>query len=163
MKTLVDAIIFASHAHRHQIRKNGDGAYINHPLRVMNILREHGIKDRATLMAAVLHDVLEDTETTEQELEQEFDYEVTSIVRELTKPKNVNGKKWQIETARTMTRFAKLIKLADRVDNLDTIPSGWSREKIDEYLAHTRLLLQELEGTHPELEEMVKIAHNLRI
>ena len=70
MKLLAKAIEFASKKHSFQRRKNGDIPYINHPIEVFNILVKADIQDYNVLSAAILHDTVEDTETTPEELEQ---------------------------------------------------------------------------------------------
>src|ERR1700688_1755326 len=88
---LLKAIAFAANKHRDQRRKDaGASPYINHPIAVATVLATEGdITDEVTLVAAALHDTVEDTQTTFGELEEHFGSEVTSLVRELTDDKSL--------------------------------------------------------------------------
>jgi guanosine-3',5'-bis(diphosphate) 3'-pyrophosphohydrolase len=140
---LLHALAFAAHKHRDQRRKDINASpYINHPIAVAEILaREGGVGDVAILMAAVLHDTVEDTECSFEELEAEFGAEVASMVREVTddkkKPKQ-ERKALQVEHARTASPAAKQIKIADKVSNIRDIttspPAGWTVARRIEYL-----------------------------
>ena len=99
---LLRALRFASEKHRRQRRKDAEGSpYINHPIAVATVLcAEAGVTDEVTLLAAVLHDTVEDTETSFEELEQEFGADVANLVRELTDDKSLRKeerKRLQIE------------------------------------------------------------------
>ena len=101
---IVRAAAFAAHKHRNQRRKDaGATPYINHPLELARILIvEGGITDAATIAATLLHDTIEDTETTPAELEREFGSEIRSIVEEVTDDKSlpkVDRKRLQVEHA----------------------------------------------------------------
>ena len=101
---LLKAIAFAADKHRKQRRKDAEASpYINHPIAVATVLAaEGGVSDEATLMAAALHDTVEDTQTTFAELEEHFGPEVTGLVRELTDDKSLEKaerKRLQIEHA----------------------------------------------------------------
>lgn len=129
------ALQYAAFKHRDQRRKDTqETPYINHPINVSTILSvEGGIKDEAVLMAALLHDVVEDTDATFSDLEQQFGPDVTSLVREVTDDKSLEKqvrKQLQIENAAKTTGRAKLIKLADKLDNLRDLlketPRGWT-------------------------------------
>lgn len=112
--------------------------YVNHPINVCTILSvEAGIKDDAVLMAALLHDVVEDTDATFADVEQQFGPDVASLVREVTDDKSLEKqerKRLQIENASKTTSRAKLIKLADKLDNLRDLlketPSGWTEVSV---------------------------------
>lgn len=130
---------FAAQKHRDQRRKDThETPYVNHPINVCTILSvEAGIKDDAVLMAALLHDVVEDTDATFADLEQQFGPDVTSLVREVTDDKSLEKqerKRLQIENASKSTSRAKLIKLADKLDNLRDLlketPSGWTEVSV---------------------------------
>lgn len=129
------ALQYAALKHRDQRRKDTqETPYINHPINVSTILSvEGGIKDEAVLMAALLHDVVEDTDATFSDLEQRFGPDVSSLVREITDDKSLEKqvrKQLQIENAAKTTCRAKLIKLADKLDNLRDLlketPRGWT-------------------------------------
>ena len=88
------AAAFAAHKHRDQRRKGADASpYINHPIAVANVLaNEAGIADPTILAAALLHDTIEDTATTPQELESEFGATIAAVVAEVTDDKSLPSK-----------------------------------------------------------------------
>ena len=89
--TLIDAVAFAAHKHRNQRRKDVEASpYINHPIALARVLAvEGGVSDEKTLVAAVLHDTLEDTETTFDELRKRFGRKVADVVAEVTDDKSL--------------------------------------------------------------------------
>ncbi|XP_074863395.1 guanosine-3',5'-bis(diphosphate) 3'-pyrophosphohydrolase MESH1 isoform X1 [Carettochelys insculpta] len=120
---LLEAAHFAARKHRGQRRKDPERTpYVNHPIGVARILsQEAGVTDIAVLQAALLHDTVEDTDTTFAEIEAHFGEEVRHIVEEVTDDKTlpkVERKRLQIEHAPHSSRGAKLVKLADKLDNL---------------------------------------------
>jgi GTP diphosphokinase / guanosine-3',5'-bis(diphosphate) 3'-diphosphatase len=161
MKLFINALAFASHKHRNQRRKDADASpYINHPIALANVLaNEGGVEDERVLIAAVLHDTIEDTETTEQELTREFGQEVTAIVLEVTDDKTLpkaERKRRQVEHAVAISRRAKLVKLADKICNLRDIvaspPADWPVERKQEYFDWAKAVVDGMRGVHPELE-----------
>jgi len=123
MNQLIKAIAFAAGKHSSQRRKDASASpYINHPIALANVLaNEAGLEDIKVMIAAVLHDTIEDTDTTAHELAKIFGDEITSIVLELTDDKalpKADRKRLQIEHAPTISRRAKLVKLADKICNL---------------------------------------------
>ena len=134
----IKAVAFAAEKHRNQRRKDADASpYINHPIALANVLaNEGGIQDISVLCAAILHDTIEDTETTADELQDLFGRKVTSIVLEVTDDKSLEKhvrKQRQIEHASHISHEAKLVKLADKICNLRDIfaspPADWSAER----------------------------------
>jgi len=157
----VKAVAFASDKHRNQRRKDADASpYINHPIALANILaNEGGITEVAVLCAAVLHDTIEDTQTTDAELRQIFGEAITSIVLEVTDDKNLDKatrKQKQIEHAPHISREAKLVKLADKISNLRDIlsspPADWPAERKKDYFDWASKVVDGVRGVHPELE-----------
>ena len=125
---IVKAYCFAEAAHNGQTRNSGE-AYINHPLEVANLLIEMGL-DTTSIIAALLHDVVEDTEISLEEISSQFGNEVASLVDGLTKLSKIvfqNKQEQQVENLRKMfLAMAKdirviLIKLADRMHNMRTL------------------------------------------
>jgi guanosine-3',5'-bis(diphosphate) 3'-pyrophosphohydrolase len=139
---VIRAVEFAAQKHRMQRRKDNDASpYINHPIALMHVLCiDGGISDPLILAAAALHDTIEDTETTEEELRETFGEEIAHIVVEMTDdkslPKDVR-KRLQIEHAHWMSREGALVKLSDKTCNLRDVtmnpPMGWSVERQIEY------------------------------
>ncbi|KAJ3209740.1 Guanosine-3',5'-bis(diphosphate) 3'-pyrophosphohydrolase MESH1 [Entophlyctis luteolus] len=134
MHLLIDAAAFAAEKHRGQRRKDlAATPYINHPIGVARILAiEGGVEDEFVLAAALLHDTVEDTDTTFEEIDSRFGSTVGRIVREVTDDKSLDKaerKRLQIETAPSKSKEAKLVKLADKIYNLRDLsreaPVGW--------------------------------------
>jgi (p)ppGpp synthase/HD superfamily hydrolase len=160
---LLSAIEFASRKHSTQRRKNVDASpYINHPIAVTHMLAETGrITDVVTLMGAVLHDTIEDTETTPDELEEQFGRTVREIVEEMTDDKKLDKdlrKQLQIDHAPHQSARAKAIKLADKIANVadvtDCPPANWSRGRRIEYLDWTEKVVAGCRGTNEALEKL---------
>lgn len=171
MNKLVAAIAFAADKHRNQRRKDHEASpYINHPIALANVLaNEAGIEDDLVLLAAMLHDTVEDTETTEQELAHLFGKEVADIVMEVTDDKSLpktERKRLQIEHATHISRRAKLVKLADKICNLRDItkspPADWSFERKQEYFDWSKAVVDGLRGVHPGLEALFDTAFEAR-
>ncbi|MFL9906759.1 HD domain-containing protein [Paraburkholderia sp. RL17-337-BIB-A] len=163
MNTLISAIAFAADKHRNQRRKDHEASpYINHPIALANVLaNEAGVEDERVLIAAVLHDTIEDTETTEQELLRLFGKDVADIVMEVTDDKTLpkaERKRLQVEHAAHISRRAKLVKLADKICNLRDIatnpPADWSLERKQEYFDWAKAVVDALRGAHPGLEAL---------
>ena len=141
MDRLVHAIHFAAEKHSNQRRKNAlKSPYINHPIKVMYQLTACGISDVPTLMAAVLHDTIEDTATSYEEIAGFFGERVAQIVSECTNDKSmskIDRKRFQISHTSSISTEAKLVKLADKLSNLQGIiadpPLSWSLEVIRGY------------------------------
>ena len=126
--SLLKALEFAAQMHRDQRRKGVEASpYINHPIQVAEVLASHGgVSDLATLMAALLHDTVEDTQATLDDLTKIFDAEVSSLVAAVTDDKSLpkmERKKQQIEHAPTLSEGAKMIKIADKICNIRDIAS----------------------------------------
>jgi GTP diphosphokinase / guanosine-3',5'-bis(diphosphate) 3'-diphosphatase len=158
---LLRAVAFAADKHRNQRRKDAEATpYINHPIALANVLKqEGGVDDVAVLAAAILHDTIEDTETTEAELRQLFGNEITGIVLEVTDNKNLEKaerKRLQIEHAAHASPKAKLVKLADKICNLRDIasnpPADWSEERKREYFEWAARVVEGCRGTNARLE-----------
>lgn len=155
------ALQFAAHKHRDQRRKDlAASPYINHPIGLVDLLwNTAGVTDPAVIMAALLHDTVEDTATTFAELKQEFGAEVEQLVREVTDDKSLpkpQRKQQQVEHAAHLSQKAKLVKLADKISNLRDImatpPADWSSDRQREYFAWAKQVVDQLRGTHAQLE-----------
>ena len=155
------ALAFAAHKHRDQRRKDPQASpYINHPIALAHVLcNEGGVHDVETLCAAILHDTIEDTETTAAELSREFGAAICRIVLEVSDDKQLPGeerKRLQVETAAAVSGKAKLVKLADKICNLRDIaaspPVGWSLARRQRYFDWAKAVIDRLRGVHPTLE-----------
>ncbi len=139
---LLDATRFAAVAHSGQFRKGADKQpYIVHPIAVATILMEVGrVSDMDVLTAAILHDVLEDTDTMPDVLTMRFGERVASLVGELTKPRGLStaqSREAVLARAPSMSPGAAAVKLADMAANATDLrespPAGWSAERIAGY------------------------------
>ena len=159
---ILTAATFAAERHRDQRRKGKDASpYINHPLALASLLAERGERDAPLLMAALLHDTVEDTATSFEDLERAFGREVADIVREVTDDKalpQAERKRLQIEHAAQLSRRAKLVKLADKICNLHDIvvspPTDWSAQRKREYFDWAKAVVDPMRGVHRELEAL---------
>jgi guanosine-3',5'-bis(diphosphate) 3'-pyrophosphohydrolase len=160
---LLRALNFAAHKHRDQRRKDVEASpYINHPIALADVLaNEGGVLDTAVLCAAVLHDTLEDTQTTLSELTEQFGEEVASVVAEVSDDRSLpkaERKARQVERAARISESARLVKLADKICNLRDIvrspPPSWSLARRQEYFDWAKRVIDALRGTHPDLESV---------
>lgn len=168
MNTIIKALAFAADKHRNQRRKDADASpYINHPIALADVLaNEAGVEDERVLVAAILHDTIEDTETTEQELVRNFGQEVADIVLAVSDDKallKAERKRLQVEHAPTLTRGAKLVKLTDKICNLRDVanspPATWPLERRQEYFEWAKAVVDGVRGVHPELERIFDEAY----
>ncbi len=164
----LQALSFAADKHRHQRRKDiAQTPYINHPIAVVHILlNEADVTDESVLIAALLHDTVEDTETTFAEIEQAFGRTVCGLVSEVSDDKTLpkaQRKQAQIDHAETLSDRARLIKLADKTANLRDIvsarPAGWSADRIDDYIEWGKAVIDRIRGTHNQLETLFDQAY----
>jgi len=168
---LLKAISFAAEKHRHQRRKDPQASpYINHPIDLANVLvREGRVHDITVLIAAVLHDTLEDTETTPDELAREFGGEVRDIVMEVTDNKTLRKRKrkeLQVKHSPHLTYRARLVKLADKICNLRDVaqnpPARWPLKRQIEYFDWAKSVIDGMRGTHVRLEALFDEVYALR-
>jgi guanosine-3',5'-bis(diphosphate) 3'-pyrophosphohydrolase len=168
---LIRSLDFAAGKHRMQRRKDEEASpYINHPIALMKVLCiEAGVRHVTILSAAALHDTIEDTETTGQELESEFGSEIASIVSELTDEKSLpkaERKRLQIAHAPHMSREGALVKLADKICNLrdvaDSPPAGWSIERQRDYFDWAKAVVDRLPRVNAKLSELFVEAYGRR-
>lgn len=160
---LLAAADFAARKHRTQRRKDAEATpYINHPLAVAELLaRVADVTDLLTLQAALLHDTLEDTETTPEELELQFGPEVRHLVMEVSDDKTLpkaERKRLQIVHAPELSKPARFIKLADKIANLNDIspacPAAWTADRKREYLDWAEAVVNQIRGTNHALETL---------
>ena len=160
-EALLSALAFAALKHSAQRRKDAAATpYINHPIAVAELLARVGrISDLAALQAAVLHDTLEDTETTVQELDAHFGQEVSALVQEVTDDKSLpkeERKRLQVEHAPRLSARARQIKLADKICNVEDItptqPVDWPPQRKRDYLDWAGRVVAGCRGCNPHLE-----------
>ncbi len=142
IRTILDAALFSAQRHSTQRRKGAAvQPYINHLIEVAQLVSTALTEADTTVLAgALLHDVLEDTTTTKDELEKRFGLVVANLVSELTDDKSLpkeERKRLQIENAPKKSQRAGMIKIADKISNLRAIISSpradWSDDRKKEY------------------------------
>jgi guanosine-3',5'-bis(diphosphate) 3'-pyrophosphohydrolase len=168
---ILRALSFAADKHRNQRRKDEEASpYINHPIDLANVLvNEGGVADLQVITAAILHDTVEDTDTTLDEITEAFGAEVSAVVAEVTDDKNLpkaERKRLQEVHARTISHRARLLKLADKISNLRDVarrpPDGWSLERKREYFDWARRVVDGLRGANPQLEALFDEVYKAR-
>jgi guanosine-3',5'-bis(diphosphate) 3'-pyrophosphohydrolase len=160
MEIVLRAAAFAAEKHRNQRRKDEEASpYINHPIQLAYILVQADIEDPIVLAAALLHDTIEDTKTTHDEIEIVFGPEIANIVAECSDNKTLDKlerKQAQVDKAAHVSTRAKLVKLADKIANVSDIdgapPAGWSLERKREYFDWAKRVVDRMRGVHPKLE-----------
>ena len=137
------AYVYAMKAHGAQTRASGD-PYFSHPLEVAAILTDLKLDD-ATIVAALLHDTIEDVGVTRQELAARFGEDVASLVAEVTDDKSLpkeTRKALQVENAPHKSPRAQALSAADKIANVRSIatspPANWSFERRVEYVRWAR-------------------------
>jgi (p)ppGpp synthase/HD superfamily hydrolase len=151
------ALTFAVSKYEPLKRKCSDIPYVVHPLRVAMILKAVGFNEFTNsdlMISALFHDLVEDTNTTLEEIQNEFNAKVALTVKELSKPKQGNKDEW-LKNFGTVSKEAKMIKLADRIDNLMD-NNNRTREEIISYAEQGRIILETCGDAHPELTRKLK-------
>jgi (p)ppGpp synthase/HD superfamily hydrolase len=134
MNKVLLAIKFANLKHKGQIRKVSGEEYITHPIKVSYILAafKKSKKLEDLICASLLHDTLEDTETSFEELNKHFGPLVASLVFELSNDneeiKKIGKRDYQLNKMRGMSSYALVIKLADRLANITDNPTEKMKE-----------------------------------
>jgi len=173
LSKLLKAIEFAADKHKYQNRKDAEKIpYINHPIKVANTLIQVGKEENLELLvAAVLHDTIEDTDTKPKEIEEKFGKEVLDLVLETTDNKNLPKpvrKILQIKNATKKSDKAKKLQIADKICNVKDIielpPVDWSTRRKLQYFDWAEKLVYKLRGVNPYLEnlfdELIKKGRN---
>jgi guanosine-3',5'-bis(diphosphate) 3'-pyrophosphohydrolase len=159
---ILDAAIFAAEKHQGDVRKNKQRSpYITHPLLVAQAIVQIGeIQKTDILAAAILHDTIEDTDTTRGEIKERFGEDILSIVLEVTDdkalPKMVR-KRLQVAHAAELSYEAKIVKLGDKLINCSDIlkdpPDYWPLKRRQDYIQWGADVIFRIRGTNPQLEE----------
>jgi len=128
-----------------------------------------GVWDPVVLAAALLHDTIEDTQTSLQEPQGEFGEQVARIVMEVTDERSLHWrarKKLQVSQARLASPAARQVKLADKICNLRSMisapPNGWSIDRQRAYFDWAKDVVDQLRGANPELEARFDQVHKKR-
>lgn len=160
MIDLLPAFDLAARWHAGQFRKGvAHEPFFHHPLRVAGYLIQYGIHDPLLINAALSHDLLEDTACPPEKLEKALGWLGLKIVHELTDRKELlksMRKQMQVERAGMLSPEAKLIRLADKIDNVASLqtdpPEKWSWQRIREYVAWADRVVKNMGPVHPALE-----------
>ncbi len=163
LQLILKAMEFAATKHRDQRRKDADATpYINHPIELARLLtNEAKITDVDVIVAAILHDTVEDTETSYAELKRVFGKPIADIVAEVSDDKSLSSpvrKQQQIARAANSSDKAKLVKLADKICNLNDMekhpPMDWDLQRRREYYDWAKLVIDQLRGINTDLEQL---------
>jgi guanosine-3',5'-bis(diphosphate) 3'-pyrophosphohydrolase len=162
LRRIALAVDLAARAHEGQRRGAGRReAFVSHVMDVARRVSESSALDEETLLAAILHDVVEKTDHDLEEVRQMFGTTVASVVAELTDDLSLSGrerKRRQIEEAMHFSDRAKRIKLADKASKLASIaaapPRWWGRSKAAAEVAQARKVATGLRGVDPTLEQV---------
>ena len=148
------AITFAFSKYGELKRKSQNIPYVVHPIRINAILRAAGFNENDNeemMIAALFHDLIEDTETPIDEIETQFGTKIASIVMELTKPEKGNKDEW-LKNFESASKEAKIIKMADRLDNLiDMTTESWKIKKQKSYAEQAKIILEKCGSAHSEI------------
>lgn len=162
LNKLLEAASFAAQRHTGHHRKGNDQQpYINHPLEVANLLANvGGVEDIDVLIAAILHDTVEDVGVTKQEIVDRFGERVAGFVLEVTDDKSLpkaERKRLQVEHAPHLSPEAKLIKLGDKISNITDVtsnpPKDWPIVRRREYIDWGESVVAGLRGSNAALEK----------
>ena len=164
-QTVLRAADFAATKHRDQRRKDHrESPYINHPIKVATLIVDIArVSDPQVLAAALLHDTIEDTDTSASEIRKHFGAHVAALVQEVSDDRRLNAserKRRQIESAPHLSLEAALIKLADKTSNIrdiiDSPPKGWSLERRFAYLDWAEAVIDGCPPVSPALERVFR-------
>jgi (p)ppGpp synthase/HD superfamily hydrolase len=161
---ILDAVAFSAEKHQSQKRKNLEQTpYIIHPIGVSyNLVTLGQVRDAKVLIGALLHDTVEDTQATFEEIQARFGTQVEEYVREVTDDKSLpkeERKRLQIDNAHHKSPGAALIKLSDKLYNLSDLslnpPADWSQERIDQYFLWAKEVVDHLPKVNTALKQAV--------
>jgi GTP diphosphokinase / guanosine-3',5'-bis(diphosphate) 3'-diphosphatase len=168
---ILRAATFAANRHHDQRRLgHEDMSYVNHPFAVASALcDEGGVTDVELLAAALLHDTIEDTATTQEDLSRTFGARIAGIVAEMTDNKKLSKaqqKRVQLDDAAQASQDAQQLKIADKLCNLRDIiegpPADWPLFRKNQYFDWAKAVVDQVRGANPGLAEKFDAAYALR-
>jgi (p)ppGpp synthase/HD superfamily hydrolase len=151
---------FAAQRHSDQRRKGRRREpYFNHLAEVAELLSDATAEDAALIAAGLLHDTIEDTQTSLEELRSSFGEDIASLVMEVTDDKSLpkmERKRLQIVNAPKKSRRAKLLKLADATSNVRALavdpPADWDTDRVLDYIVWAEQVISHCRGLNSKLE-----------
>jgi guanosine-3',5'-bis(diphosphate) 3'-pyrophosphohydrolase len=168
---VLKATEFAAHKHRTQRRKDANASpYINHPIALARVLRvDGGVDDPAVIAAALLHDTIEDTDTTHAELRAAFGARIAALVAEVTDDRNLSKaerKRIQLDCAASVSKDAQQLKIADKLCNLRDIlsspPTNWPLFRKRQYFDWAKAVVDQVRESNPGLAAKFDAAYAQR-
>lgn len=162
MNYLIKALQFASIKHKTQVRKGTQEPYINHPIDLISILNLCNINDEITLCIALLHDTLEDTNTSFEELEKIFNKEIAKGVLLMSDNKTLpksQRKKLQIEhNTKDLPTNVQMVKIADKISNIRNIskhpPKNWEIDRTISFVLWCKAVVDSIKDCNENLYDM---------
>lgn len=162
VEKLLNAIAFAAHKHSNQRRKDArQSPFINHPIAVAQTLAHIGkVEDIIILQAAILHDVLENTDAAPADLFERFGHDVCALVKEVTDDQTLPKLERQnrhLKRAKTASPAARQILIADKICDLMAItltdPPDWPAERKTKYILWADRVVDACRGCNRALED----------
>ena len=164
--TYLKTLLFAGQAHRKQKVPSSEMSYVVHianvTMEVANALVQGGDKDldgTFAIQCALLHDTIEDTEVTYEDIVNEFGSRVANGVLALTKNEALPKETQMADSLKRIIQQGKevrMVKMADRINNLQKPPKHWNRAKMKRYQKEAQFMLEQLSGVHPYIEARLK-------
>ncbi len=160
---ILEALHFAAEKHQNQRRKGKDQApYINHPIKVAFLISsEAGIDDVDVIIGAILHDTVEDTNTSLAEISDLFGERVSHIVEEVTDDKSLPKaarKEAQIAHSSHLSKEAAIVKLSDKCCNIEDVvispAEGWENKRRLEYLEWAKQVVENIDDKNESLYKL---------
>jgi GTP diphosphokinase / guanosine-3',5'-bis(diphosphate) 3'-diphosphatase len=165
LSQILDAALFAAARHAGHRRKGGE-PYINHLIEVAQLVSMVAAADANLVMAAFLHDTIEDVGVTPEELIERFSPDVANLVREMTDDKSLPSrqrKQLQIDHAPHLSVRAQIVKLADKISNLRSLlitpPADWDYQRKQQYFEWAKRVVDALSAPDPILKTEFERTH----
>lgn len=164
--TYLKTLLFAGYAHRNQMVPSSEMSYVVHitnvTMEVANALIQGTDKDldgTFAVQCALLHDTIEDTDVTYKDLVVEFGTRVADGVLALTKNETLPKEARMADSLKRIVKQGKevrLVKMADRINNLQKPPKHWDTAKMKRYQKEAQFMLEQLGGVHVYIEARLK-------
>ncbi|MFT6388319.1 MAG: guanosine-3',5'-bis(diphosphate) 3'-pyrophosphohydrolase [Cellvibrionaceae bacterium] len=161
IEKIFEVLEYASELHKDQRRKgNGGSPYVNHLIEVASLLsRVAKVTDQEVIIAAILHDALEDTDAREGDIFDLFGDTVLGYVKHLTDDKTLSLEKRRIAQLKSIENSSsqiQLIKLADHCSNIASLPPSWDRARLESYISWSHSIAVHCYSASEELAKVYK-------